>query len=468
MKSSVYRPFRKIVEFILCKSSVYCPTYVFILIYIYAKYLIFKTMRIIFFKSGIIKSCFALFVFIQVCNAQMKVHFIDVGQGSSCLVEFPCSAILIDAGGEKNQDFDSNEALEKYLKNFFKSKPVLKNTLQCLYITHPHIDHTRGIPTLLELKYPIKNLVTNGMETGSGKAQQIKMHKMVEQAEATATTADDIGFEAVTVDEVPKTGLTNKVIDPVKCTEVDPKIRILWGEMIENPGLSNKEFYDENNNSLVIKIEYGSSSIIFTGDLEEKAIAELLKKYNGTDILNADVYVCGHHGSKNGTTSALLDQITPKYAVISMGDPIREDSWTAWAYGHPNKGILTVLQNKVSENRNPITVQAADGARNFADYTVSKAIYATGWDGNVEAVAEVNGNWNFAGEAGASFVAKKVDINIASEDDLITLPGIGDLKAKAIIDYRKVHGPFKSIKDLAKVPGIYNSVIERIGPHIKF
>lgn len=400
-------------------------------------------------------------------SAQMKLHFIDVGQGSACLVEFPCGAILVDAGGEKNTDFDSNEKLKAYLSDFFDRRADLKNTLQCFYITHPHIDHTRGVPTILEAKYKIKNLVTNGMETGSGKAQQTKMHKLVDMAEATPTKTDNIGFVAVSVEELGKAGLTNKVIDPINCSGVDPSIKVLWGEMIENPGISEKEFYNENNNSLVIKIEYGDASILFTGDLEESTIPMLIEKYNGTNVLDADVYVSGHHGSKNGTTVELLDKITPDYAVISMGDVTRELSWTAWAYGHPNKDVLDILQTKVKQKRKKITIQAGDGAKKFVDYTIDKAIYATGWDEDIVVVAESDGSWSFNGSSSFSRPSK-LDINVASKSELIALPGIGEKKAQAILDNRKKVGAYNTIEDVAKVPGISIATIELIGPHIKF
>src|SRR5688572_4879306 len=82
--------------------------------------------------------------------AQMRVHQINVGQGNATLVEFPCPAILIDAGAEKNPLFDGTEMLRIYLDNFFASRPDLGNTLEAVYITHPHLDHTLGIPVLLE------------------------------------------------------------------------------------------------------------------------------------------------------------------------------------------------------------------------------------------------------------------------------------------------------------------------------
>ncbi|HKR03095.1 MAG TPA: helix-hairpin-helix domain-containing protein [Bacteroidia bacterium] len=397
----------------------------------------------------------ALLVFVLNVNAQMRVHLINVGQGSATLIEFPCAAILIDAGGETNALYNSSDALKTYLDDFFTIRTDLNHTLQCVYLTHPHKDHTLGVPVILQPPYVIKNVVTDGLEEGSGKAGQIKLHRLAE--------AGDIGFEPVTTNKITgNAGLTNAVIDPVNCTGTDPVIKVLWGTSITNPGWSNTAFNSENNHSLVIKIEYGTSSMLITGDLEEAGQRSLLSKYNGTNVLDADVYLVGHHGSKNGTSQELLNKITPQMALIGMGDPSRELSWTAWAYGHPNKGILDSLQKKITATRTPIRVQAGTGAKKFDDYTVSKAIYATGWDDDVVLEADAAGNWH---KAGATLVPALVNINTASASELETLPGIGATKAQAIITHRTSHGNFTSVDQLDNVPGIGPATINLLKPY---
>ena len=107
-----------------------------------------------------------LSAFIMTTSGQMRVHLINVGQGLATLVEFPCAAVLIDAGGESNPLFNSTDALDSYLKEFFSKRADLENTLHCVYLTHPHKDHTFGVPVLLQ-SYSIKNVVTDGLERGS-------------------------------------------------------------------------------------------------------------------------------------------------------------------------------------------------------------------------------------------------------------------------------------------------------------
>src|SRR5437868_3907490 len=73
---------------------------------------------------------------------EMQAHFIDVGQGACTLLEFPCGALLIDTGAQDNDHVDQ---LVEYLRSFFRRRADLNNTLASVIITHPHIDHSRGL-----------------------------------------------------------------------------------------------------------------------------------------------------------------------------------------------------------------------------------------------------------------------------------------------------------------------------------
>src|SRR5207247_2199387 len=93
-----------------------------------------------------------------------------------------------------------------YLKTFFQGRPDLKVTLHSVVLTHPHIDHTRGVKEVLA-KYTVLNAVTNGQETGSGKDGQIALHQKAKQS--------NLGFAAIQREQIPPgKGLTKSVIDP--------------------------------------------------------------------------------------------------------------------------------------------------------------------------------------------------------------------------------------------------------------
>ncbi len=391
----------------------------------------------------------------------MRVHLINVGQGSATLIEFPCAAILVDAGGESNELFNSNDSLKAYLDDFFDRRSDLNHTLQAVYLTHPHKDHTLGVPVLLQSPHVIKNVITDGLEQGSGKAGQIMLHRAAQDADATPGIADDIGLQAVTTAQIGANGLTNEIIDPVNCNGTNPVIKILWGASATNPGWGETAFKNGNNHSLVIRIEYGTSSLLITGDLEEKGLQSLVAKYNTSDLLDADVYLVGHHGSKNGTTQELLDKVTPQIALIGCGSSSRKILWSGWAYGHPNKDVLDKLQLNLTSTRTSVSMQAGTAAKTFVPLNITKAIYTTASDGSVILEADNAAHWH---KVVTLLVPTPVNINTATVFELETLPGIGFTKAQAIIDYRTNHGSFTSFETLDDVPGIGPATINLIRP----
>src|SRR5215212_8992553 len=90
----------------------------------------------------------------------MRAHYINVGQGDATLLEFPCGAVLIDAGA---QDTASSDRLIQYLGKFFQGRPDLSNTLQSVYITHPHKDHTYALKRVVE-SFSVNGFVENGQD----------------------------------------------------------------------------------------------------------------------------------------------------------------------------------------------------------------------------------------------------------------------------------------------------------------
>ena len=378
-------------------------------------------------------------------------------------------------GGEVNNEFDSTQALIDQIEEFFFGRPHLDRTFQLFVLTHPHIDHTRGVGAVLQ-RYKVMNAVTNGQEASSGRAGQKTLHRAVAQSEQDGGPA--IGFEPIRVAELPANGLTNKVVNPISCNTINPKITALWGTA-STDGWSESDAKNQNNHSVVLRVDFGQSSMLLTGDLENRGIAGLLERYKDTGLLDTDVYLVGHHGAANATTDALLRAITPKIAVISMGAPDRTTLWTAWAYGHPRKAIVQQLLRHVSDPRPARQVEVATGVKSFEKLWVRKAVYATGWDGTVVIEGSENGDWMLVSDqpdlppvstprhpvARATGPAK-VDLNTASADELDTLPMIGLKRAKAIVKYREDNGPFRSFDDLAGVHGMGEGTLKVIKPMV--
>ena len=303
-----------------------------------------------------------------------RIHVIDVGQGAATLFELPCGAVLVDTGGETNDEFDSGKALVDYLDRFFARRADLNRTIDLLVLTHPHLDHTRNVE-LVAKGYTVKGVLTDGRTGGSGGQEQ---HWLEEWAARSAR------FETISADRVASGGSTDAIIDPLNCGAVDPAIRVLWGGVSEKPeGWSDKAFHNHNNHSVVLRVDFGRASFLVSGDLEEAGISAVIAKHHGTGALDVDVWEVSHHGSYNGTTRELLGELSPHFVLIPMGPPERPGRWTAWGFGHPRKKAIDLLAAAVDRARPAALVHVGSAMHHFDDYRVERAIYATGWDGDV-------------------------------------------------------------------------------------
>lgn len=325
--------------------------------------------------------------------ATMTAHFIDVGQGAATLLEFSCGTVLIDLGGETvaSTGFSSNQKLRAYLERFFDDRPGRPRRLDLVVLSHPHIDHVRGKAELLtsndpaEVPYEILNVLDDTLNTSLGASQQKALRKWGK---------DHGHYEGIKVANIPGIGLTSSVIDPIACADVDPVIRVLWGRLVPRPSTwSQEEYKNENNHSVVVRVDFGAASFLFPGDIEDVAELKLLEKYTGTDLLDVDVYQAAHHGSATSSLEPFLIAISPQIIVIPMGDPARTGSFTARAHGHPRQVCVNRLIAHTSDSRPPVQVPVALGQNNFDIVTMTKAIYATGWDGDVRIVTDSNGTY---------------------------------------------------------------------------
>lgn len=126
-----------------------------------------------------------------------------------------------------------------------------------------------------------------------------------------------------------------KIIKENKITiEKGININVIWPDyesMIQNNSI--------NNNSLVFKLAYYNFSMLFTGDIEEIAEKSILKKYTtNKEILKADIIKVAHHGSKTSSSKDFINIVSPKYAVIGVGQNNK--------FGHPSEGVIKELKKK--------------------------------------------------------------------------------------------------------------------------
>ncbi len=229
------------------------------------------------------------------------VYYLNVSQGDSSLIVTPNKkAVLIDTGGLvsfKKEDWTvktkkTNNALN--IKTFINSLGI--NELETLIITHGDYDHMGEAVNLVNI-LKVKKVIFN---CGTFNTLESNLIKVLE--------AKKIPYQSC--------------------------IKELNIENYQLNFLNTRVFGDENNNSNVIYTELNGYKFMFMGDAGIEKEKDILDKYNLTNI---DVLKVGHHGSKTSSSKEFIDEIKPKYAIISVGKNNR--------YGHPNKEVLNNLSD---------------------------------------------------------------------------------------------------------------------------
>lgn len=327
----------------------------------------------------------------------MAAHFINVGQAESILLEFKTAAILIDAGGEDTGDRRDLNRFVGYLNRFFARRPDLNRTLYSVIVSHPHIDHTRNLMALFykKNKFRVLNLVDGGQ-----KGDSIGLRPL-NRARA-AVKANNILYNVIEDREIGQQGYTTPHLGNLLTSGSEVDVRFLAGAR----GCEN-----ENNDSLVVRVEYKEAAFLFVGDAETHdddictaEVTELVDFYRGTDLLDVDLYKVGHHCSHNGTSDDLMRAMTPEISVISAGDlkTRQPDDFHAFQFGHPREEAFLRLLEFTTGKRPLTNVYAMDragvrprrskrppGRPVFRDITV--AVFCTCWDGDVVVPTDASG-----------------------------------------------------------------------------
>ncbi len=346
--------------------------------------------KLFVFVLGLLISCHC-YSQTNVNQEVMYAHYINVGQADATLLEFPCGVILIDAGA---QDDRYAEKLISYLEAFFKKREDLEKTIDLIVVTHAHIDHNSALKQVMT-HFKVKSYIDNGLRNGSGRHAQKWAQDNHQQM--------DMKYASYSYDDIVKNnnkkGITNALIDPIACDSVDPKITLLTGAFMDKPtNWTNGDYKNGNNHSVLVRIDFGKSSFLFTGDMEDSALETVINHYGNSALgmLDTDIYQAGHHGSKNATIPELVEAMTPYASVISCGvwnsGLGGTSKFNTYNYGHPSKQTIVTLEPETATKRSkPVTVKVGLKARTFVDYTIMKRIYATPWDNTVKVRATIEG-----------------------------------------------------------------------------
>lgn len=226
-------------------------------------------------------------------GSSFEIHFIDVGQADSALVICDGHYMLIDGGNAEDSDL-----VYSYLERHGARR------LDCMVASHAHEDHIGGLSGALN--YAAVDAALCPVTEYSSKVFQNMVKYLGEQGKA--LTVPEPG------DKFSLGSARVEILGPVR------------------------EYDDTNNTSIVLRIDYGETSFLFTGDMETKAEEDLID--SGAN-LSATVLKAGHHGSDTSTGYRFLREVMPEYAVISVGEGNK--------YGHPSSEVLSRFRDAGAE-----------------------------------------------------------------------------------------------------------------------
>lgn len=254
-------------------------------------------------KSNIRKFLLIILILIIVFNTflityslipkNLRIYFIDVGQGDSCLIITPNNKKILIDGGEGEPEVLLSYLLDRRIKS-----------IDYIMISHFDSDHCNGLIDI------IKNL----------QVKNILISKQAYFSDEYKNIANIINLKKIKVIFV-KQGDSLNVDKNIKLDIFYPTEKL--------------EYEDLNNNSIVAKLTYNYFSVLFTGDIE-KSEENILEIYKDRE-LESDVIKIAHHGSKTSSSKEFLEAVKPKIALIGVGGNN--------TFGHPNNGVLERLEN---------------------------------------------------------------------------------------------------------------------------
>lgn len=224
-------------------------------------------------------------------KGNLKIHFLDVSQGDSEFIELPnMNTILIDCG-----DTGQGEKIVMYL-----NEHNIQN-IDALIATHMDEDHIGGCPYIIE-NFNVKKVYDNGVTTNTQAYQNfIEVADKVQEGRHTITRGQTLDLDS---------SVKLNILNPP-----EPKIDMT-----------------QNDNSIVLKLEFGDNTFLFEGDCEKNCEKWMI---DSNQPISAKYLKVGHHGSTSSSGGQFLKYVSPSTCIIEVGEGNR--------YGHPHNETLNNL-----------------------------------------------------------------------------------------------------------------------------
>lgn len=231
----------------------------------------------------------------------LKITFLNIGQGDSILITTPSKKVILVDGGTYPREWSSFDAGKHVVVPYLRKHDIKK--LDIVIASHPDLDHIGGLLTVLK-HFPVDLFIDSGTIS-------------------TTQTYEDL------LKLIKKKNIKYKIAKK-ETISIGPQVTL----QILSP--ISEGFSDHpNNNSIVIKLEYGNISLLLTGDITDIAENIYVEKYGKE--LKSNILKAAHHGSNSSSSQIFLDHVQPETAVISVGknNP----------FGHPGKDVIDRFKN---------------------------------------------------------------------------------------------------------------------------